>query len=141
LRKERGEFILSARFCFIGIIGLLKAEKVAKIGAGFVEYSFGLCFVAIIVDALLVKNAIPAAMKVGAAKRTLLLPADKFICFNFLSAFMANFHIEKVTEDSTNCQEIMENTIFGIKRQCGNSHQSLQGKHSTIPESRKKIKI
>ena len=69
-----------------------KAEKIAKIGTTFVQYSFGLRFAAVVICPYLVERAIQTAMQVGSAGRALRLPSDKKIFRYFILAFMANIH-------------------------------------------------
>lgn len=63
--------------------GVPKTEKVAEIGAIFIEDAFGLPFAAIIVSATLVKYTVLAAVQIGKAERALRLSADEQIVRNF----------------------------------------------------------
>ena len=74
-----------------------KAEKIAKIGTTFVQYSFGLWLDAVIITASVIKSAVQAAMKIGTTGRTLCLSADKIIRRNFFFAFLAKFHTRENT--------------------------------------------
>ena len=47
---------------------------------------------AIIIDAVLIKGAVQAAVEIGVAETTLLLPADKLIGGNFFLAMMTHLH-------------------------------------------------
>jgi hypothetical protein len=83
----------------------LKTKKITKIRAGFIQDSFSLWFPAIIVCTTLIKSAIQAAMQVGAAVRTLLLPADKAFGVNLFPTLMANFHNSNNIDVINNSQE------------------------------------
>jgi hypothetical protein len=74
----------------------LETEKITKVGAGFIEDSFGLWLLAIIIRTSFIKSTISAAMKVGATYRTLFLPSDKVFEVNFFFTVVANFHSGKI---------------------------------------------
>jgi hypothetical protein len=84
---------------------LFKPEKIAKIGAGFIEDSFGLRFTAVVVSADIIKCAISTTMKIGIAEGTKFLPADEAFQFNFLATVVTYFHKRKYIEIIGNNQE------------------------------------
>lgn len=71
---------------------MFKAEKITKIGAAFVQHSFGLRFAAVIIRAYIIKGAVQAAMQIGSAGGALRLPADKKILRNFFFTLVADVH-------------------------------------------------
>jgi hypothetical protein len=79
---------------------LFKAEKITKIGAAFIQYSFGLRFAAVIIRACIIKKAIKAAMQISSAGGALGLPADKKIRCDFFITFVADFHERKNTSNA-----------------------------------------
>jgi hypothetical protein len=80
------------RQCVNLSLGDFESEVIAKVEAAFVQDSFCLPLPAIIIDAALIKGAIQAAVKIGFAETTLLLPADKLIGGNFFLAMMTHLH-------------------------------------------------
>ena len=72
--------------------GDFEFEIIAKVEAVFVQDSFCLSLPAIIIDAVLIKGAVQAAVEIGVAETTLLLPADKLIGGNFFLAMMTHPH-------------------------------------------------
>jgi hypothetical protein len=73
-------------------LGDLESEVIAKVEAAFIQDSFCLPLPAIIIDAALIKDAVQAAVKIGLAETTLLLPADKLIGGDFFLAMMTHLH-------------------------------------------------
>ena len=74
---------------------MFESEKITKIGADFIQHSFGLRFAAVIIRALIIKRAIEAAMQISFAGGALRLPADKKIRSNFFFTFVADVHASK----------------------------------------------
>jgi len=72
--------------------GDFESEVITKVEAAFIQDSFCLPLPAIIIDAALIKDAVQAAVKIGLAETTLLLPADKLIGGNFFLAMMTHLH-------------------------------------------------
>jgi hypothetical protein len=58
--KQSVQFIFNSLFFGSFIVCLPEAEKITKIGAGFIQHPFRLQLPAIIVDTALIKSAIPA---------------------------------------------------------------------------------
>jgi len=80
------------RQCVYLFPGDFESEVIAKVEAAFVQDSFRLPLPAIIIDAVLIKGAVQAAVKIGLAETTLVLPADKLIGGNFFLAMMTHLH-------------------------------------------------
>ncbi|MGA2525063.1 MAG: hypothetical protein ABSF79_00385 [Smithellaceae bacterium] len=79
---------------------MFKFKKITKIGAGFVQHSFGLRFAAVIIRTYIIKRAVKATMQVSSAGGTLRLPADKKIRRDFFFTFMTNVHASKNTSNA-----------------------------------------
>jgi hypothetical protein len=79
---------------------------------GFVQHSFGLGFVAVVVRARFIERAVEAAMQIGSAGRALRLPPDKKIIRDFIFAFMANFHEKKIQAHTGYCQAALSPCRF-----------------------------
>lgn len=89
----------------IGFAAVIEeTEKVTEIRAVLIQYSFCLCFVAVVINAGIVISAVKATMQVGFAIQTLLLPADKFFEFNFFLALVTNCHIDRHIDVTANSQ-------------------------------------
>ena len=79
---------------------MFKAEKITKIGAAFVQHSFGLRFAAVVICAYIIKRAVEAAMQISSAGGALRLPADKKILCDFFITFVADVHSNKNTSNA-----------------------------------------
>ena len=88
---------------------MLKSEKIAKIGAGFIEDSFGLRFTTIVVSANIIESAVSATMKIGVAEGTKFLPADEAFQWNFFLTVVTYFHRGKYIDIIGNNQEKSRN--------------------------------
>ena len=80
------------RQCVYLSFGDFESEVIAKVEAAFVQDSLCLSLAAIIIDAAFIKGAVQAAVKIGFAEITLLLPPDKLIGGNFFLAMMTHLH-------------------------------------------------
>jgi len=80
------------RQCVYLALGEFESEVIAKVEAAFVQNSFCLSLPAIIIDTAFIKDAVQAAVKIGFAEITLLLPPDKLIGGNFFLAMMTRLH-------------------------------------------------
>lgn len=76
---------------------MFKAEKITKIRPAFVQHSFGLRFVAVIISACIIKRAVKATMQISSAGGALRLPAYKKILRDFFFTSVANVHATENT--------------------------------------------
>ena len=71
---------------------MFESEEITKIGAAFIQHSFGLRFAAVIIRAGVIKRAVKTAVQINAAGRALRLPSDKKIIRDFFFTFVTDFH-------------------------------------------------
>jgi len=90
---EKGfQLIFCQKFFRLSGNCFLVFEIFAKVGAGFIQNPFRLCFTAIIVGACFEMGAIQTAMQIRTAPRAWGLSADKNFGRNFFFTLMTDFH-------------------------------------------------